>query len=354
MIQFNISLTKSSKLNSVDWDNIPFGKNFTDHMLVMDFHEGQWQTPEIKEFENLTFSPATSVLHYGQSIFEGMKAYKSEANEVFIFRPELNAKRFVESAERMCMPPIPEELFIACVNKLVDIDCEWIPNKEGFSMYIRPFMIATDEFVGIRPSATYKFIIFLSPASKYYSEPIRVKIEEHYTRATEGGVGRVKNSGNYGSSLYPAKLQQQIGYHQLLWTDSKTHEYVEESGTMNVLFVINGVLVTPSEEKDTILKGTTKRSVIEVAKQWGMPVEERDVTVKEIVEGIKSGAVSEAFGAGTAATVASIATIGFRDEDLNLPVATEDSFTLRVAKHIDNIKYGVIEDENSWLYKVGK
>lgn len=352
MAEFNLSLVKESKISTIDWNNIPFGKHFSDHMLVMDYEDGQWQTPQIVEYGNLTLSPATSAIHYGQSIFEGMKAYKSEKGEVSIFRPELNAKRFVQSAIRMCMPPVPEELFIECVNKLVSIDQAWVSNKEGYSLYIRPFMFATDAFVGIKPSSTYKFIIFLCPASRYYAEPIKVKIEEHYTRAAAGGVGRVKNAGNYGSSLYPAKQQQDKGYHQLLWTDGQTHEYIEESGTMNVLFVKNGVLITPSEDNDTILQGTTKRSIIEIAQSWNIPVEERQVSVKEIVEGIKDGSVTEAFGAGTAATVAHITLIGYRDEELNLPALTDESISVKISKHLDGIKYGTIEDPAGWVYKV--
>ena len=305
-INIQVSSVSESRISQVDWDNLPFGKVFSDHMLIMDYKDGEWQSPEIVPFGPISIHPATSALHYGQAIFEGMKANKSEAGDVLIFRPDMNAKRFQESCERMSMPIIPENLFVECVRKLVELDREWIPNKPGYSLYIRPFMFSTDEFVGIRPSEHYKFMIFSSPVGAYYNEPVNVLIEEYYTRAAEGGVGRAKAAGNYGASLYPAKQGQLKGYHQLLWTDAKTHEFVEESGTMNIVFVIDGKIITPSEESDTILRGITKRSVLEVAQQWGYEIEERKISVKEVIESIKNGSCTEAFGAGTAATIAHI------------------------------------------------
>lgn len=350
----NIKVNKSpvSKISQVDWDNLPFGKVFSDHMLVMDYKDGQWQEPEIMPFGEISFHPATSAIHYGQSIFEGLKAYKNGEGEVRLFRADMNAKRFIESCERMCMPTLPEHIFVECVRKLVEIDSNWIPNKEGYSLYIRPFMYATDEFVGIRPSDTYKFIIFTCPVGSYYSEPVRVKIEEHYTRAAEGGVGRAKAAGNYGASLFPAKQGQSLGFHQMLWTDAKTHEYIEESGTMNIMFLINGKLVTPSEDSDTILRGITKRSVIEIAKSWGYEVEERKVSVKEIVEGIKNGAVTECFGAGTAATIAHILKVGFRDEVLELNPIENRPFSLKMSQFLDDLKAGKEADSFGWTIKV--
>lgn len=350
-IHFKVQTTTATKINQVDWENLPFGKIFTDHMLIMDYKDGQWQEPEILPFGEISFHPATSAIHYGQSIFEGMKANKSEDGDVLIFRPEMNARRFQESCERMCMPVIPENLFVECVRKLVEIERAWIPNRPGYSLYIRPFMFATDEFVGIRPSDTYKFMIFVCPVGAYYSEPVRVKIEQHYTRAAEGGVGRAKAAGNYGASLYPARLGQAQGFHQMLWTDAKTHEFIEESGTMNVMFVINGKLVTPTEDSDTILRGITKRSIIEVAKSWGMEVEERKVTVKEIVEGIKSGAVSEMFGAGTAATLAHIVKVGYQDEVLELSPVEKREFSNKMSAFLDDLKTGKIEDTFGWTLK---
>jgi branched-chain amino acid aminotransferase len=350
-LNMRVTPTQESKINQVDWENLPFGKVFADHMLVMDYKDGAWQAPEIVEFAPITMHPAMSAIHYGQSIFEGMKANKSEDGNVLIFRPEMNARRFMESCERMCMPIIPEDIFVECVRKLVDLDRNWIPNKPGYSLYIRPFMFSTDEFVGIKPSDTYKFIIFTCPVGAYYSEPVNVKIEEFYTRAAQGGVGRAKTAGNYGASLFPARKGQANGFHQLLWTDAKTHEFIEESGTMNVMFVINGKLITPSEESDTILRGITKRSVVEVAKLWGMEVEERKISVAELVGAIKDGSLTEAFGAGTAATIAHIAKIGYRDEVLVLPAIEGRDFSNKVGEFLNNLKSGAIEDTFSWTLK---
>ena len=347
-----ITLTKQSHINDVDWDNIPFGRVFSDHMLVMDYADGEWKQPEILPFGNLSLNPATSAIHYGQSVFEGMKANKSENGDVFMFRPEQNAKRFNDSCERMCMPTIPEDQFVELIRRLVDIERDWISTKADYSLYIRPFIFATDDFIGVKPSETYKFVIFTCPVGAYYTEPVSVKIEEFYTRAASGGVGIAKTAGNYAAALYPAKQGQLQGFHQLVWTDAKEHKYIEESGTMNILFVINGVLVTPSEDSDTILKGTTKRAVLEVAKSWGMPIEERKVSVEEVVAGIKNGSITEAFGAGTAATIAHIVRLGFRDEVLDLSPVSERTFSNKVKNYLDDLKSGKIEDTFGWCLKV--
>jgi branched-chain amino acid aminotransferase len=352
--QFDIKVNRiqNSKINDVDWDNLAFGKIFSDHMLVMEYSDGSWHKPEISEFQALQMHPASSVLHYGQSIFEGMKANKTPDGEILIFRPEMNARRFAESCERMCMPVLPEELFIECIRKIVEVDRDWVPNREGYSLYIRPFIIATDEYIGIKASESYKFVIFTCPVGSYYSEPVNVKIEEFYTRAAVGGVGRAKTAGNYAASLYPAKKGQAQGYHQLLWTDGKEHAYIEESGTMNVCFVIDDVLITPSEESDTILRGVTKRSVVDLAEHWGVKVEERRVTVKEIVEASRNGKLQDAFGAGTAATIAHIAKIGYRDEDLILPPIEGRELSNRIKDELNGIKSGTKPDIFNWCLKI--
>lgn len=347
-----VTPVQESKINAVDWENLPFGKVFSDHMLVMDYKDGTWKDPEIVPFGPIPMHPAMSAIHYGQSIFEGLKAYKSPAGDLFLFRPEMNAKRMVESAERMCMPPVPEDVFVELVRRLVEIESNWIPTKEGYSLYIRPFLYATDEFIGIRPSETYRFVIFTCPVGAYYNEPVNVKIEEFYTRASVGGAGRAKVAGNYGAALYPARKGQQNGYHQLLWTDGKTHEYIEESGTMNIVFVIDGKVISPSEESDTILRGITKRSVLDLAEAWGYPVEERKVSVQEIIDANKNGTLTEAFGAGTAATIAHIVKIGYRDGDLILPPIEGRTFSNRVYGYMNDLKSGIIEDTNGWLLKV--
>jgi branched-chain amino acid aminotransferase len=318
----------------------------------MEYENGGWNAGEIIPFGPISMHPAMSAIHYGQSIFEGLKAYRTEQNEIIIFRPEMNAARFRESAERMCMPAVPEEIFLEAIRKLVEIDQDWVSGKEGYSLYIRPFLFATDELVGIKPAETYKFMIITSPVGMYYSEPVRVKIEEQFTRAAKGGVGRAKAAGNYGASLYPAKQCQLQGYHQLVWTDAVEHKYIEESGTMNIIFQIGGKLITPSEEADTILRGITKRSVIELAQSWGIEVEERKVSVEEIVTAARNGTLEDAFGAGTAATIAQIAIIGYRDEQLQLPPLETRDISNRIKNHLDGIKTGVIEDSFGWCFKV--
>lgn len=350
-LTININKVQESRINQVDWDNLPFGKVFSDHMLVMDYADGEWKQPEIVPFASLDLHPATSAIHYGQSIFEGMKANKDAEGNVMIFRPDLNAKRFAESCVRMCMPEIPEDMFIELIRRVVDLDRNWIPNKEGYSLYIRPFMFATDDFIGIKPSDTYKFIIFTCPVGAYYAQPVNVKIEEYYTRAAQGGVGRAKTAGNYAASLYPAKLAQEQGFHQLVWTDAAEHKYIEESGTMNILFEIDGKLVTPAEDMDTILRGVTKRSAVEIAEHWGVIVEERRVTVEEVVAALREGRLTDAFGAGTAATIAQIAKIGYREELFELPPVKNRTLSNKIKKYLTDLKSGLIEDEMNWLIK---
>ncbi len=350
----NIQITKTSKsrLSEVDFDNLPFGKIFSDHMFEIDYADGKWGTPTIVPFNNLELHPATSALHYGQAIFEGLKAQKGVDGDVLVFRPDMNAKRFNESADRMCMAEIPEELFLEGLRTLLELDKEWVPSNEGQSLYIRPFMIATDDYVGIRPSEKYKFVIITSPVGAYYADPVKVKIETYYTRAAEGGVGRAKAAGNYASSLYPAKLAAEEGFRQLIWTDAKTHTFIEEAGTMNVVFVINDVIITPDETKDTILKGITKRSVVEIAKDWGYKVEERAVTVVEIMDAINNGTLQDAFGAGTAATIAPISHIGYEGTTYELPAVADRKFSNKVKTYVTNYKKGIEADKFNWLMKI--
>ncbi len=347
-----ITKTENSRLSQVDFDNLPFGKIFSDHMFEIDYSDGAWQTPTIVPFRNLDLHPATSALHYGQAIFEGLKAQKSSSGEILLFRAVDNAKRFNESAERMCMATLPEEIFVEGLKTLIDLDRNWVPSNEGQSLYIRPFMIATDDYVGIRPSEKYKFVIITSPVGAYYSDPVKVKIETYYTRAAEGGVGRAKAAGNYASSLYPAKLAAEEGFRQLIWTDAKTHTFIEEAGTMNVVFVINDTIITPDESKDTILKGITKRSVLDLAKDWGYKVEERAVKVDEIIDALKNGTLQDAFGAGTAATIAPISHIGYDGQTYELPSIESRTFSNKIKAHISEYKKGNIDDKFNWLIRV--
>jgi branched-chain amino acid aminotransferase len=350
-MQITIQKTPTSRLSEVDFGNLPFGRIFADHMLVAEYADGSWKSVQIQPYGPLTYQPAMMSIHYGQSIFEGMKAYRSKKGEVLVFRPEENMKRFNKSALRMCMPEVPEEIFLGGLKQLIELDNAWVPENEGCSLYIRPFMFATDEYVGVSPSTTYKFIIFNCPVGSYYTKPLRVRVETEYIRAAKGGVGFAKNAGNYGGSLYPTIEANKAGYDQIIWTDAATHQYVEEAGTMNLLFIINGVLVT-APTGDTILDGVTRKSVIQIAKDWGVEVQERLLSVKELVEGISSGTVTEAFGAGTAAVIAPIQTIGFDGKDYELPARKESDFSAKVFNEISQIRLGEIADTRGWIYKI--
>ncbi|MBI1184186.1 branched-chain amino acid aminotransferase [bacterium] len=351
-LSIKVTKTESSKIHQVDLGNVPFGRVFADHMLVAHYRNGEWIDAEIKPFGNLSLHPATSALHYGQSIFEGMKAYKGANGEPLLFRPYDNFARFNKSAERMCMATVPEELFMDGLKQLVSIDRDWIPTSQGSSLYIRPFMFATDEYVGIKPSDNFTFIIFTCPVGAYYPEPISVKIEEYYTRAAEGGVGAAKAAGNYAASLYPNKLAVEQGYRQLLWTDAKEHKYIEESGTMNVFFVINGKLLTPDIGRDTILKGVTRNSVITLAREMGYEVDERKVEVAEVVQALENGSLTEAFGAGTAATIAHISAIGYRDNRFELPPIAERKVANGLLDRLNEIRLGMVEDTHGWVVRL--
>jgi branched-chain amino acid aminotransferase len=350
-LRIDIERVLKSRRYAVDFNHLPFGMVYTDHMFLCDFKNGEWQNARIIPYGYLPVSPASPAIHYGQSIFEGIKAHASKNGEVLIFRPGDNWKRMNISADRMCMPRLPEDLFMESLRSLIELDREWIPTTEGSSLYIRPFMFSADEYIGIRPSQNFTYMVILSPVGPYYSAPVRVKIETHYTRAVTGGTGYAKAGGNYGGSIYPAKLAQDQGYHQLIWTDGKEHQYIEESGTMNVMFVVDDVLVTP-ELSDSILAGITRDSVLHLAREWGMKVEERKVSVREIVSAMKEGKLSEAFGVGTAATIAPIAAIGYEGTDYELPPSADRKFSNRIFRELNDIKYGVKPDENGWIVRL--
>ncbi|WKV11896.1 branched-chain amino acid aminotransferase [Marivirga harenae] len=350
-LDISIQKVQNSRINEVDFNNIPFGKVYSDHMFIADYEDGQWSDLRIVPYADLSMAPASSVIHYGQSVFEGLKAYKNSKGEAVVFRPEANAKRLNKSAERMCIPEVPEELFIQAMTELLNLDSAWIPNKENTALYVRPFAFAMDDYIGIKPSEKYRFMIITCPVGAYYSEPVKVKIETEFTRAAKGGTGYAKAAGNYAGSLYPAKLAQKQGYHQLVWTDATEHKYIEESGTMNIMFVINDTLITP-EASSTILRGITRDSVLTLARDWGMKVEERRISVNEVIEAAKKGTLQEAFGAGTAATIAHIALIGHDGVDYTLPAIEERKFSNKVLKAMDAIKLGEAEDKFDWIFKL--
>jgi branched-chain amino acid aminotransferase len=346
-----IQRTDRSRLASTDLQDIKFGRVFSDHMFVMDYADGAWKEPVIMPFADLQMSPAALVLHYSQTIFEGLKAYRAEDGSVSIFRPKDNIARMNRSAVRMCMPQIPEELFLEALITLVGEDRNWIPEGDGAALYIRPFMFASDEYIGVKPSDGYRFIIFTCPVRGYYSEPVRVKIETTYSRAFPGGTGEAKCGGNYAGGLYPAKMGQDAGFHQLIWTDGLTHQYIEESGTMNVFFNIDGTLVTPALD-GTILRGVTRDSIIRIAKDEGFPVEERRVSVEEIVTAAREKRLVSAFGAGTAATIAHIASIAHGDEVYELPAIGERKLAERIGSVLDGIRRGHLTDKYDWVVRV--
>lgn len=351
--KLDIKITKasSSKLAGLNLENLPFGKTFSDHMLTADYADGEWKNFEILPFGDIGLSPAISALHYGQSFFEGLKAYRHADGKISVFRPNKNAARFNKSAERMCMPDLPEEMFIQSIAAIVDIDRDWVPSKENYTLYIRPFMFATDPFLGVTPSTTYKFMIILGPTGAYFTKNLKVKIETNYTRASEGGFGFAKAAGNYGGSMLPAKKALEEGFDQLIWTDAKSHEYIEEMGAANVMFVIDGKLVTPST-RDTILNGVTRDSIIQLAKDFGVEVEERRVSVAEVLEAIEDGTCTDIFGAGTAATIAQVAEISHEGKTYLLPDPSTSVFANKIRKTLDDIKYGRVADVKGWNFMI--
>jgi branched-chain amino acid aminotransferase len=351
-LQIEINKISKSKIQETDFENLVFGKTISDHMFVADYENGEWSDLRVEPYAPLALNPANATLHYGQSVFEGMKAYKNDAGEVMLFRADANQKRLNESCKRLCIPEVPEELFMEGLMALLEIDKNWIPNKPGYSLYIRPFVFATDDYLGIRPSEKYKFIIFTCPVGQYYAKPVSVKVEQKYTRAAEGGTGAAKAAGNYAGSLYPALLAQQSGFDQLLWTDAKTHQHIEESGTMNVMFVVNNTLITAPTSTGTILKGITRDSVLTLAKGMGIKVEERFFRVDELESALQEGSLQEAFGTGTAATIAHISKIQINGTDYLLPQKPADSFSHRVLKMLDEIKYGKVADKHGWIIKL--
>jgi branched-chain amino acid aminotransferase len=345
-----VEKTQESRLNQVDFNHLKFGQILSDHMLVADYEDGQWKDVSIVPYGDLTLSPATSALHYGQAIFEGIKAYKFEDGTVSIFRPDQNHARFNKSAARLMMPEVPEEIFVDGLKALIDLDRDWVPPTAGASLYIRPFMFGTEAALGVHPSKSYKFVIITGPVGAYYSQSIRLKVETHYTRAAEGGVGFSKNAGNYALSLYPTHLAQQEGFDQLMWTDAIEHKYVEEAGTANLIFRTGDTIITPSAE--TILHGITRKSIVEVARHWGYQVEERKVAVAELLEGIENGTVTEAFAAGTAATLTPISEIGLNGKVYTLPDPAQRDFSNKVLAYMNDLRYGKIEDTFGWNYIV--
>jgi len=348
---FNITKVERSKLNDINLENIPFGRYFSDHMLEVDYEDGEWKTPEIKPYQPLLMAPSLAAIHYGQAIFEGVKAYKNEAGEAFIFRPQDNFQRFNLSAERMQMPPVPEEIFMEGMKILINLDKNWIPNKEDHSLYIRPFMFSSDEMIGVKPSDKYKFMIILSPTGPYYSAPMRIYVEEQYVRAVPGGVGYAKAAGNYGAAMFATAEAKKKGYDQVLWTDAYEHKYVQECGTMNVFFIIGNTAITPDLEAGTILAGVTRDSVITILKDMGFNVEERPLSIDDVIDAHKAGLLYEVFGTGTAATISLIKELRYKDYVMEFDVNNWQTAP-NVKKKLNDIRYGKAEDQHGWMFKI--
>ena len=348
--EIDIVKVNASKINEIDFENLAFGNVFTDHMLLCDFRDGKWQKPTIKPYEPFLIDPSAKVFHYGQAIFEGMKAYKDESDDVWLFRPDENFKRFNASSKMMAMPEVPEDIFLGGLHEILKIEKEWVRKGKGNTLYIRPFMIAIGTGVIAAPSTQYRFMIILSPAKSYYSGEVKVIIAEHFSRAANGGIGAAKAAGNYSAQFYPTKLANDKGFQQIIWTDDATHTKLEEAGTMNVFFRINDTLFTaPTSER--ILDGVTRKSIIALAEKEGIDIQVRSVLVWELVEAAKNGTLKEIFGAGTAAVINPIVGFSYKDEYFELP-KIENSMALKLKDKLTNIQYKLEEDTFGWTVKI--
>lgn len=338
--------TKESKISAVDFENLKFGQVFSDHMLVCDYEDGKWSPPKIVPYQPISLEPSAKIFHYGQSVFEGMKAYKDDDNKVFLFRPLDNCKRLNISSKRLAIPELPEAYFMDGLKELLKIEKDWIPTKKGSSLYIRPFVFASGEGFHASPADAYRFIIACAPSGPYFSGKVKVLIETKYSRSANGGVGFAKAGGNYAGQFYPTQLAKEKGYQQVIWTDDNTHEYIEEAGAMNIFVRINDTLLTVPTS-DRILDGITRKSIIQIAKDEGIDVEVRKIKVSELVEASESGSLKEMFGAGTAAVISPIAGFGFNGKDYDLPYI-ENPMADSLKKRIVDIQTNKADDPYGW------
>ena len=349
-MSLHIEKIAKSKFENIDFSNLTFGDIFTDHMYECDFENGEWQTPIIKPYQALTIDPSAKVFHYGQAVFEGMKAYKDDNDEIWLFRPDQNQERLNISAERLDMPAFPKDLFFEGLTTLLKMDSDWIQKGQENALYIRPFIIATEHCISAATSNKFKFMIICSPVQSYYSGEVRVVFADKYSRSADGGVGFAKAAGNYAGSFYPTKLANKKGFQQVVWTDANTHEFLEEAGVMNVFFRVNDTLLT-APTSDRILDGITRKSIIDFAKDQGIKIEVRPVRVTEIVEAARKGELLEMFGAGTAAVISPILGFSNKEEKFELP-KVENSYATFIKKGITDIQKNKAEDKFGWRYKV--
>jgi branched-chain amino acid aminotransferase len=345
-----IKKIESSRINSVDFENLNFGAVFSDHMFTCDYVDGNWINPEIIPYQPISVSPASRVFHYGQACFEGMKAFKDDNNDVWLFRPTENYNRIIKSSERLAMPKFPKELFFEGLNALLKMDAHWIKTGLGNSLYIRPFIFASEGTINATEACEYKFMIICAPASSYYSGDVKVKIEKSFSRAAKGGVGYAKAAGNYAAQFYPTRLAIDEGYQQIIWTDSSTHQYIEEAGTMNLFFRIGDKLLT-APTSDSILDGITRKSLIQIAKDQGIDVEVRPIKVDELIDAANSGTLIEIFGSGTAVVVLPIIGFGFENKKFDLP-KVENSWASILKNELNGIQYNLIDDPYNWTVKI--
>lgn len=357
MQKIKIERTTAPKAKPQDESKLGFGKIFTDHMYVMEYNkEKGWHDPKIMPYQEISLEPSAMVFHYGQEMFEGMKAYRTEDNRILLFRPNKNIERANNSNRRLCIPEIPEDDFLNAIKTLVAVDADWIPTRPGTSLYIRPFVIATDPFLGVRPSDTYKFIVILSPVGAYYEsglDPVKIWIEDDYVRAVRGGIGEAKTGGNYVASLAAQMKAHDEGYSQVLWLDGVERKYIEEVGAMNIFFKINGTVVTPMLN-GSILPGVTRASCIDLCKRWGLPVEERRISVDELVEAARTGALEECWGSGTAAVISPVGHLRFENEVMQIADGSIGGISQKLYDTVTGIQTGKIEDTLGWTVEVTK
>ena len=352
MNNLNSIIEKSAKINSVDWNNLRFGVYFSDHIFISDYEDGKWDDGNIIPYDTLELEPANCTLHYGQTIFEGLKAFPSKKGGINIFRPEMNAKRMNHSAELVCIPKYDVTNFINAIRKVVKIDQEWIPKKRGESLYIRPFIFGSGNFLGVNASQSYKFIVILSPVASYYAEglnPVKILVETEHVRAVQGGLGSAKTAANYAASMLAGQIAHSKGYSQVLWLDGIERKYIDEVGAMNIMFVINDELITPSLNKGTILAGVTRDSVLVLAKEWGMKVTEREINIEELFEAHKKGTLQEVFGTGTAAVISPVGLLNYSGKDLIINDMKIGKYAQKFYDTITGIQYGDIEDTHKWI-----
>jgi branched-chain amino acid aminotransferase len=345
-----IEKIKESRINTVDFKNLDFGGVFTDHMYSCDFIDGEWINSEITPYKPITVSPASRVFHYGQACFEGMKAFKDNNDKTWLFRPIDNYERITKSSKRLAMPEFPKDLFFNALHNLLKIDADWIKPGFGNSLYIRPFIFASEGTINATEAKEYKFMIICAPASSYYSGEVRVKIEKSFSRAAKGGVGYAKAAGNYAAQFYPTILAKNEGYQQIIWTDSSTHEYIEEAGTMNLFFRIGDKLIT-APTSDSILDGITRKSLIQIARDENIDVEIRPLLVSELIDAANNGSLLEIFGSGTAVVVLPILGFGYENNKYELPIK-ENSWANLLKNKLNNIQYNVSKDPYGWTIEV--